>query len=164
VNPKTKIVTIKGTRYQVGRLPADKGSFILAWLLTAVREASQRQSQQEQQPPRDIPPGPEIKGEDMVRAYALAAIFNGRNFERHSFVQKECLALCSRMEGQGAQEIPMPITNANGTMSTILDDISLVLKLQMETLVFNFSDFFDQGGLDNLMGIEDTEKSSAATL
>jgi hypothetical protein len=150
MNEKTKIVEIAETRYQLRRFTPDVGSFILMQIIGASLKG---QENVEARPEAAPPASEQPKGEDLVRAVTFSAFLHGLDFEAHRFIQGRCLALCSRMEGEAGQEAPMPIVNGTGVaLPELRDNMQLVMQLEMEVLVFNFSDFFAGGGLKNLAG------------
>jgi hypothetical protein len=152
---KTKIVVLGESRYQLRRLSPEAGSFIAMKLLSAAESSSKEgggpgkgESGEGQGPALPTP-----SGEQMVRIVALLA-FNGLDFETHSFIQHKCLGCCFRLEGgaEGGPELPMPIVNASGAWAIpeIRDDMALVMKLELEALVFSVAPFFESGGLVSL--------------
>lgn len=154
MSAKTKIVELSGARYQLGKMAPDVGSFILMSMIGAGIKAGNLGGESSQTPPQGgraaETVSAEPRGEDMVRAVAFAAFLRGLDYEQHRFIQQKCLAICSRMEGE--PEMPMPIVSGTTwAIPEIRDDISLVMKLEIEALVFNLSDFFDAGGLNTIM-------------
>lgn len=155
---KTKIVEIAGTRYQVRKLAPDVGSYILGHAISAVAAKAASKGGEAPQKPAgaaetETAAMSESTAEDLVRAVALAS-FSGLDFETHKFVQQKCLGVCSRMEGPDGQEVPMPIVSDSGqwAIPEIRDDMTLVMRLEIEAMVFNLTDFFAGGGLNVLAG------------
>ena len=152
---KTKIVQFGDTRFQLRKLPPGVGTFIAMQLLGAGIKAGNlgggdpQSSSTEAAAPQSM-----ATGEELVRAVAFSAFLRGLEYEAHQFVQTHCLAVCSRMEQSGETEVPMPIVNDSGqwAIPEVRDDMSLVMKLELEVLVFNLSDFFAEGGLNALVG------------
>lgn len=160
VKEKTRIVEIGGTNYQFRKMLPEIGSYLLMKLLSAGFNAQgganlenpHANSEAAAQPDADKR---EPSGEKLVRAVAFAAFLRGLDFESHRFVQRACLAVCSRMEERnGSGALPMPLMNDSGAWAIpeIRDDIPLIMKLELEALAFNLSDFFEQGGLNALAG------------
>ncbi len=150
---KTKNVEIDGTKYQIRRFLPDVGSYLLmriigAGIKTDAGDATNSASGKE------VVRGEVPGGEDLARAVIFAAFLRGLDFETHCFVQAQCLAVCARLEGPDG--LPMPIVNAAGVWAIheIKDDTPLVLRLETEALVFNFTDFFAGGGLNALAGAQ----------
>lgn len=152
---KTKNVAIDGKQYQLRRFTPDVGSYIVMQILGAGMK-SQTFSEAPPSSGTTVLP-PEIpavapNGEDVVRTLVFAALLRGMDFDMHKKIQDWCLACCSRMEGEDGK-LPMPLTTQSGAiMGDVRDDMPLVMKLEMEVLVFNFSDFFAEGGLNTLAG------------
>lgn len=144
---KTKVVSIGDDEYQLKRFAPDVGAFILNLILNAGAKAIiERMKLLRDIPPPDAgekiePPAPDPDGE--VRRMASTA-FGGMTFEQRSMVQKRCLDACARME-EGS---PMPIVAASGPL---IDDLQVIMRLELEVLAFNFTDFFAAGGLNALL-------------
>lgn len=150
---KSKIVEIDGTRYQVRRLMPDVGSHILSTILTAGLRGARGMSSAEEASPSVGEQKAEPPVEDVVRVMVLAAC-GEMDFATRRFIQTKCLAVCSRMESANdGPELPMPIVNDAGVwaITEIRDNLSLVLRLEMEALVFNLSDFLEKGGMKSLL-------------
>lgn len=152
MKPKTKIVTIDSSRYEIRKLPPDVGSYILMQIIGAGISASSTGGSPVETPTQAQTE--KLSGEDMVRAMTFAAFLRGLDYDKYCFVQSKCIAACSRMEDRGGTELPMPIVNDSGqwAIPEIKDNLSLVVQLTVETLVFNLSDFFAEGGLASLAG------------
>ena len=135
--PATTIVNLGGQNYRIRRLSPEVGSFIVTRILIA---------------------GADIIGQGAA-AGTLVATFTvflkGLNFADFQFIQSRCLAVVDRMEQlPGIQtEQPIPILNQDGSWATgeVAADLSLVLSLTVQSLLFNLSDFFDLSGLSSIM-------------
>lgn len=158
---KTKIIEIAGTRYQVRKLAPDVGSYISFLILGASLKTGNLGGDTKNVGFSDemaAVPEPaaasESIGDELVRAVAFRAFLGGLNYEMHSFVQQKCLAVCSRMESRDGVELPMPITTDSGqwAIPEIRDDITLVVRLELESLAFSCASFFAGGGLNALAG------------
>lgn len=146
---KTKIVEVAGTRYQLSRFPANVGSFILMKLIGAGLTGMNVNGNQEA--PAKVAAEP--SGEEIVRAFTFAASSRGLTFDEHNWIQQKCLSVCARLEDHSGVEVPMPLMTSSGvTLPEIRDDLQLAMKLEIETLVFNYSSFFAEGGLNALAG------------
>ena len=151
---KTKTVTIKDQKYLVGKLPADVGAFITLRLLGAGIQAGELatpdkpSSKPERQP----------TGEEMVRAVAFGAFLRNLKFEEFQFVQRGCMRVVSWLGDPKSLGLPMPVMNDFGqwTYPELEEDLTLVMLLTMEVLVWNLEDFFAAGGLALLMGTATT--------
>lgn len=144
---KTKLVTIDGVTYQLKRFMPDVGSFILGRVLNAGATATIQRMKALGDILADIPqpttPPEEVDVDTQIRRTASTA-FGAMTFEERTQIQRKCMEACARME----EDAPMPVSNANGM---ILDDLTLVMRLELEVLVFNFHDFFAEGGLNALL-------------
>jgi hypothetical protein len=144
---KIKTVTIGDTRYQIRRFTPDVGSFILGKLVGATLNAAPSEAPT---PTVDVvPPSPE----ETIQMLFFSASFRGLDFDTHRFIQTKALSVCSRLESKGnSEEYPMPIVSDSGVWAIpeIKDDISLVMRLELASLTFNFVDFFAEGGLKEL--------------
>lgn len=155
MHAKTRTVDVLGQRYQLRKLPADVGSFILMRLIGAASSAAahmnQGNAETQQAPESDKKPS----GEDIVRMLVTAGLMNGIAFEEFRFIQNNVLYMVSREEGEAGF---LPIMADPGRWAgakleeQIGDNHPLLMRLMMEMMVFNFADFFDQGGIDGLSG------------
>lgn len=140
---KTKIIVIDGTSYQLARFRAAVGSYLLQRIMAAGvsdETPSETRVQTSEQKPKETP-----KPEEIARMVVFGS-FGKLDFETHKFVQLESLKVCSRMEN----DLPMPLVGNGQIVATIADDLPLIMRLQTEALVFNFTDFFVSGGLSAL--------------
>jgi hypothetical protein len=156
---KFKYVDLGETQYRIGRLTPAVGSYILGQIMSAnlrrmddFRAAGRITTAPE---PTLMVAGKEvpIDSEGLVRAAGMAAFLGGFDLDTHAKIQQLCLAQVSEMtqNGGGGEPTPMPIATANGTLLPhIAIDMALVMRLEMEVLVFNLTDFFAQGGLSSL--------------
>ena len=146
---KSKIITIEETRFQIGRFLPDVGSFILGKLVGATLDSAPPNFQQPE-PPQDVPPPPP---DELVRILFFSSSFRGMDFETHRFIQAKALSVCSRLELKNGVECPMPIVSDSGqwAIPEIRDDGPLVVKLELESLIFNLSPFFANGGLNGII-------------
>lgn len=158
MSTKTKIIVIGDARYQIGFLSSEDGSFILMKVMNALREAIMRDAKKTE----DIEAGEEDANvsdnrtpEEKTRTIVMGFMTTGgmQDIETHRFIQRKCMSVCSRMETTDGQELPMPIANQYGvTLPEVRDNISVVMKLEIEVLVFNLSSFFAGGGMGALGG------------
>jgi hypothetical protein len=145
---KTTKIEVNGTWYQIGKFKPNVGTGILMKVIGAVIKAGGESSQaREQTAPIENAKKP--SPEEIARTICSAALFGNVDQEFHDYVQKECLAVCARLE---ANDLPMPIATATGLLPDIADDFGLIIRLMLETMVFNFSGFFSDGGMMAVMG------------
>jgi hypothetical protein len=129
-----KDVEINGVRYQVGRMTARTGSWILAQIFTKIMPATV-----EGNLGFDLPGGRSEMSEE----------------EFHN-LQDHCLAVCSRYEelppGSG-RETAMPIMASPGVFAVkeLEYDLVAVLGLTIHALVFNVACFFDGDALTSIL-------------
>ena len=167
---RTKNVTIESTEYQIRRFSPAVGSFILGRVLSAgaraMRDAAERNGNQDVQPPQEIKEFDPKDAEPAARAMAVGAVLQGGfSIEDHSLIQTECMKVCSRIEWneKANLEMPMPLVNDKGqwAIKEVGEDVNTVLQLQVEAITFNFTDFFGQGGLMKLMGTQTPQELSS---
>lgn len=157
MKPRTKEIEISDQKFRIGKLLPDVGSFILMQMIGA---GFKRQMEAENHPapaaePASDVPRETLPSDDAVRGLAFSAFLDGLDFKQFQFIQQQCLRVCARLEGSPhdpAAELPMPILMKDGrwAITEIRDDVTLVVRLTIETLVFNLSDFFEQGGLNQV--------------
>ena len=83
----------------------------------------------------------------------MAAFLGGLDLATHSQIQKLCLSVCSRMTRTERTRTDAYADRNGGRalVPQVACDVVAVMRLEMEVLVFNLSDFFAQGGLTTLM-------------
>lgn len=113
---------INGSKYQVVRMKAKTGSFLLTTLLTKVL-------------PSALSSGGDI-------ASLLPQLSEG-DFE---LFQGHALEACRKFNGQGIAE-PIFLRPDRWAIKELEYDLNTVLQLTMESLMFNLSPFFSDGGL-----------------
>jgi tail assembly chaperone len=127
----SKDVEVKGVKYQVGRLKARHGSWILAQVLTKML------------------PGV------LERAFAkqgakLAAGRSDMSEEEFTSIQGHALAVCRRYDKAG---LPMPVfvQPDRWAVKDLEFDLTTVMALTVHALTFNLGSFFAEGGLALIM-------------
>jgi hypothetical protein len=138
---KTKIVTISGQKYQIRKLRANVGSFILTRILAAGVSAGSL--------------GIGDNPKESLLMSVFGAFLRGLDFETFSFIQNNCLSVISRMEaGADGGEDPMPIVADSGVFAApdVASNLPLLMNLTMQSLMFNLADFFEEGGLNAMLG------------
>jgi hypothetical protein len=157
---KTKTLQVGDARYELRRFDPATGSYILMQLVGSAVKAAQAaiaEGAVVEDPKEPKPP------EEQVRGLVWMTYLNSPEFEMHKFVQDKCLACVARVESppNGGGEVVMPISNGNGAiLPDVRDDVALVMKLEMEVMVFNFSDFFAGEGLNALRGTTPPPRTS----
>lgn len=154
---KTKVVELSGRRYLLRRMSPEIGSYVLMQIVGGLTKAltSGGEPTTNESIGKSGGAAEKLRGEEFMRAVALPA-FRGLDFDTHKFIQTKCVAACSRLEGD--PEMPMPIVSDSGqwAIPEIRDDMSLVMRLEVESLVFNLAPFFEAGGLNMLAGNQPT--------
>lgn len=137
---KTKIFEVDGTRYQIARFKLELASYLLGRIVRAVKIEGPRDEGSTEQPgAKQEKPEPEA----IARVMIAAGLFGDIDRPTRAEIQNECMRACSRLE----DDLPMPLSNGS---ELLVDDLGLVLRLEMETLVFNLTPFFASGGLSAL--------------
>lgn len=143
----SKDVTINGAKFQVGRLKARHGSWILAQVLTKML------------------PGV------LERAFAkqgakLAAGRSDMNEEEFASIQGHALSVCRRYDKDG---LPMPVFLLPDRWADkeLEYNLTAVMALTVHALTFNLGSFFAEGGLalimDCIPGLQDLADPDAAS-
>jgi hypothetical protein len=135
VKQSTKILEIDGTSYQIGRFRLELASYILGRLFRAIPRTADTAAETAPREPQGKP-----AADDIARAMIGAGLFGDMDRATRAEIQNECMRVCSRMEN----DLPVPLSNGK---DLIVDDLGLVLRLEMETLVFNLTPFFNSGGM-----------------
>lgn len=135
--PKTTTVELNSQQYTIRRLAPAVGSFIITRILLAGADQV----------------GAAAK--DGTLANTFTTFLRGLDFDTFSFVQNSCLAVVDKLEQLPGipAPTPMPIIGADGnwTAPEVASDLSLVMNLTIQSLLFNVSDFFDLSGLSSVL-------------
>ena len=135
---KTKIVEVDGTRYQLRKLRPNVGSYILTRMLAAGVSTGALGS----------------APKDSLLMVVFGAFLRGLDFDTFSFIQNNCLAVVGVMKQAGdGNEVPMPLSSDSGAFAypEVADNLPLVMNLTVQSLMFNLSDFFEEGGLKTVV-------------
>lgn len=144
---KTHLLVIEDADYQIERFNPVVGSYVLGrilhWgtkaMLDQVRSMGPEAMAQVVGAAAPSSPPPEEPSPDARIRRMVMEAFGMMPLEERTIIQRKCIEVCSRLEGDD----PMPLGNASGML---ISDLHLVMRLEMEALVFNFTDFFAQGG------------------
>lgn len=146
---KTKNIDINGTTYQIRRMDAKVGSYLVFKILGGLRNDLNKSNATGGDPTRSettaSAPSVAPDGEDIARAVVLAALSGGiGDFETHCFIQQKALEVCSRVEFTDGKELPFRIITDSGQWAApeLKEDVGLVYKLEVESLSFNLAPFF----------------------
>jgi hypothetical protein len=150
----TKELVVNESRYQISRMDAAVGSWLLFKLMDALRKLFAAQNSEP-----DTTQGQE-ETNLVKREAATHALIQGMlmTLDREVFeqVQREALRVVGQFAMVGEKEVVLPVLMANGTFASmkLKNDISTVVILMSRSLYFNLSPFFLRGGLDTIMTME----------
>jgi len=152
-----KDTTVNGTKFQLCRLSAVDGSFLLMALMGHLQKAiSANPIQDAQQPP------PETNDEQSASTLIQFMLMN---LDEQTFraVQRKALSVVCRYEKVGDTLMPVPILMVNGMFSypQLNKDISTVLTLTSQSLFANLSPFLSKSMLLFLMAGAATNQSNS---
>lgn len=151
---QSKEVVVGGSRYQITRMNAAVGSWLLFKLIDSLRKLfAQNSTEQDTSPP--------IVEEDVSRREAATrALIQGMlmTLDRDLFeqVQREALRVVGQYAMVGEKEVVLPILMGNGNFAVpeLKSDIVAVVALTSHSLYYNLSPFFLAGGLDNVLSLQ----------
>lgn len=146
MQPRSKVVSLAGHKFQVRKLPPEVGSFILMRMLgTSMRAAANAPSLELTE--EQLVEAAKITGEMRVRAMAFNIFSGGVSFDDYKFIQEHCMKVSAIMLTRAEVESPQPIMMADGSYTpdgqVVADSITLLTQLPMEVLILCFADFFD---------------------
>jgi hypothetical protein len=127
-----KDVEINGKKWRIGRFDALTGSWIATSLVFSA-----------------LPMGLDLKTSG---ATSSGTIINKETFKE---IQIECLKVVSELtETDNGQLLPILVLLEDGRWSNkeLSKDMTLAINLTIQVLIFNMSDFFQKGALDDLKG------------
>jgi|HubBroStandDraft_3_1064219.scaffolds.fasta_scaffold177059_2 hypothetical protein len=133
----TKDIRIGETNYQLGRLSARNGSWIVNQFVERVLGRLNN-------------PDRELTEKDLGLGLALDL----QNLSEETFlkVQAKCLEVCKRYGTVGDSTIPMPVLRADGKWNdTAEPSLPELLALTVSCLSFNLYSFFESGALETLL-------------
>ena len=148
----TEDVVVNGNRYQISRMNAAVGSWLLFKLIDSLRKLFSDNSVEQT-------PGTAIQEtDDTHKAQAAHALVQAMlmTLDRNLFeqVQKEALKVVGQYAAVGEQEVVLPVVTANGLIPVLRNDIAGVVALTSHALYFNLSPFFLTGGLSTVLPME----------
>lgn len=146
---KKKIVEINGQKYQIGKLSACDGSFIVMKVLATAFDAMSKAVTGQPSELVAQTPALEVSNESKARALTAKFMF-ACDYELHKMIQVKTLSCVSKIETpDGGLQMITPIITPYGQWvgTEIKDNAALVVRLETEALVFSISDFLDSGGL-----------------
>ena len=126
-----KDIEIGGRKWRIGRFDAMTGSYITMLVLMQM-----------------LPMG-------MDEQIGMGSLGKGRSLmDKQTFfdVQADCLKVCSELQSIGDSVAPIPVMLSDGRwgVAGVEEDMPTILALTVHTLIFNISDFFQEGALNDL--------------
>ena len=153
MNP-TKEVVISGSRFQISRVDAETGSFLLFQTLASLRKLMQNETNDQpvEQTKVELTSEEEAqKAEDATEAMVQSML---ENVDRNMFgqIQRYALSVCGQYSAVGETEVVLPVLMANGKVAipSLKTDIQALVSLTKSCLVFNLLPFFQNGGFKAL--------------
>ena len=163
MHPTHKDVTVEGTAYQIARISAADGNWILGrWTEKWQERSVQAARSAPQSAPHDaegIATAPEGAAEPTrgnvaaptheEGALAMASFLIARlSREELATVQEICLLRCSRYEEAAGRQVPMPIMVGPGrwAVADLEYNGPVVLRLMQESVAFNIAPYFIGAG------------------
>ncbi|HLH04947.1 MAG TPA: hypothetical protein VKX25_19420 [Bryobacteraceae bacterium] len=134
----TKDVEVKGARYQIGRLTARDGSWILLQLTPKISKAMQQVREDEP--------------DTFALAFISSVIEEIAQTDEDTFrrIQEHALTVCRRYE---KDNVPMPVFLAGRgfAIKELEYDLVAVMALTCHALIFNLAPFFTEGGFQQML-------------
>jgi len=128
---KFKDIEIEGRKFRINRFDALTGSYIASLLLMQIL-------------PMAI--GKKLGFKNLGQEGSL--------MKKETFIdlQKDCLKVCQEITKVENTEMPMSVMLPDGRWGVegLENEITIVLPLVIQTLVFNLKDFFQDGALEKL--------------
>ena len=147
-----KDTVVNGKRFQISRMQADTGSWLLFKLMDALRKIMQAENNDQPEP---IQPAVELTAEQKTAAAEAAAnaaiqvMLMNLDEELFAKVQRHALNVCGEYSAVGPDEVIVPLLKADGKFANFQfsTDISTVVALTSQSLYANLSPFFLNGGI-----------------
>jgi hypothetical protein len=145
----TKDVVLNGNRYQIARMDAAVGSWLLFRLIDSIRKIFADAEQDGEQPTAQ-------ELDQAQKEAAANAMISGMlmTLEKDEFskVQREALRVVGQYAAVGEKEVVLPVLMANGAFAVpaLRNDIVAVVTLTSSSLYFNLSPFFLGDGLKGM--------------
>ena len=150
----TTEVVIGNSRYQISRVDAETGSFLLYQVLASLRKEMQGDNG-ETEPQSTVELSPEEKTKQVEGATSAMIQSLLMNAERSMFsrIQRDALSCCWQFTAVGENETILPVLMANGKIAipALKNDIKTLVTLTQKSLEFNLLPFFSNGGFKAVM-------------
>jgi hypothetical protein len=151
----TKDVVIGDSRYQISRVDAETGSFLLYQILAALRKAIAEGGEEEPAQQEQIELSPEEKEKQTSEATGAMIQNVLMSVDRVMFgkIQRDALSVCKQYTAIGENETLLPVLMANGKIAIpdLKNDIQALVSLTQHSLHFNLLPFFSNGGFKAVM-------------
>jgi hypothetical protein len=144
----TKDIVLNGSRYQISRMDAAVGSWLLFRLIDSIRKIFADGDQTEQQPVQEL--------DQSQKEAAANAMISGMlmTLDKDDFVkvQREALKVVGQYAAIGEKEVVLPVLMASGgfAVPALKNDIVSTVQLTSSSLYFNLSPFFLGDGLKGI--------------
>ena len=143
----TKDLVLNGSRYQISRMDAAVGSWLLFRLMDSMRKIFADTDGTQPEPQEVAPDQKEQAAHAMISAMLMT-------LEKDDFVkvQREALKVCGQYAAVGEKEVVLPVLMASGgfAVPALKNDIVSVVTLTSGSLYFNLSPFFLGDGLKGM--------------
>jgi hypothetical protein len=146
----TKEVVIANSRFQISRVDAETGSFLLYQVLSSLRKVMQEEGGEDaqQKPEVELPPEEKTK---QVEDATMAMIENMlMSLDRSMFgkIQRDALNVCGQYTAIGEVETIVPVLMVSGKVAipALRTDFQTLVTLTRHSLHFNLLPFFSNGG------------------
>jgi len=151
----TKEIVIGNSRYQISRIDAETGSFLLYQILAALRKAMSEDGEE----PTSQGEQPALSPEDQTKQTSEATMGMIQNVlmnvDRSMFskIQRDALSVCKQFTAVGENETLLPVLMASGKIAIpdLKNDIQTLVALTQHSLHFNLLPFFSGGGFKAVM-------------
>ena len=140
-----KELTINEASYQIVKMPAQTGSWLLMLLMGKLMEVMSEESKTATSKPEE--PAKEANADEAASA-AISFMLMNLDEETFAKVQQKALSVCFKM----VNDAPMPVIMRDGrfAIKELEYDIEGVLQLTSQSIRLNLSPFFAKG---KLMGL-----------
>jgi hypothetical protein len=144
----TRDVVIGPNRYQISRMNAQVGSWLLFKLMDALRKIASDVNQDGAAPDRE----PNEQEKEAAANGLITAMLMTLDRELFEQVQREALKVCGQYTMVGEREVILPVLMANGSLAVpdLKNDIAGVVALTSNALHYNLSPFFLGNGLNQM--------------
>lgn len=145
----TKDIVLNGSRYQIARMDAAVGSWLLYKLMDAMRKIFTGVEQDgQQQPVQEM----EQNQKEQAANAMISAMLMTLDKDDFTKVQREALKVVGQYASVGEKEVLLPVLMNNGTFAVpaLRNDIVSVVNLTAGSLYFNLSPFFLGDGLKGM--------------